>query len=632
MQALGHLLLIAAIVEGALLIGWRLTQLPRSQAMEFLLVSPLRPHRLFLAEAAVGLALLGLVTLSGLPLLLLLAAGGTLDPLDIVVLLLMPFTWGSITGLGLTVWAYEPRTIRRCCEVVTVALMLVYLVVGVLAGEKLVFWLDVLPLDWKVGCLRAFVGLHTHNPFGILRFWLENDIPLAWPRTLALELGALVVLALLLWRGSTRLQGHFHERHYQPVRDVSSEARSKVGDRPLSWWAVKRVSEYSGRINLWLAGGFCLLYALYLVAGEHWPVWMGRRVFQMCDSAGGAAALGTGLVLLAAVPAAFQYGLWDSNNQDRCRRLELLLLTDLEPLDYHDAAWRAAWRRGRGYFLAALTVWLAAWLGGRLNTAQLAATIAAGVLLWGLYFALGFRAFVRGAQANGLGMLLTVGLPLGAFALSIGTVARRRLAAAGHGLPGGSWRLHPAVAAGSLPRCRPDAAGRAPIPWRMRRPTAPLVRRSLRQQGHELTERGRSARDADAGLVVARGSPVRRRGGHGSVGRPCTRRAARRTGHTRRRGWWIRRWGGIVLLAPRTAADGCCKNRQRYRNQPPLGSHRLASSIWPLSRLRPGANTPLVILRQVQTEDLPIRTNSPCAITAWHRKASCPAFAELSRR
>ena len=48
--------------------GWRLTQIPKSQALEFLLVSPLRPRRLFLAEALVGLTRLALVTLSGLPL------------------------------------------------------------------------------------------------------------------------------------------------------------------------------------------------------------------------------------------------------------------------------------------------------------------------------------------------------------------------------------------------------------------------------------------------------------------------------------------------------------------------------------------------------------------------------------
>ena len=38
--------------------------------------------------------------------------------------------------------------------------------------------------------------------------------------------------------------------------------------------------EYSGRVNIWLAGGFGLLYAAYLLAGDHWPPWMGRVVFD----------------------------------------------------------------------------------------------------------------------------------------------------------------------------------------------------------------------------------------------------------------------------------------------------------------------------------------------------------------
>ena len=48
----------------------------------------------------------------------------------------------------------------------------------------------------------------------------------------------------------------------------------------------------------------------------------------------------------------------------------------------------------------------------------MAAAIASGTLLWGLYFALGFRAFACGTQANGLGLLLTVGLPLAAYGLA----------------------------------------------------------------------------------------------------------------------------------------------------------------------------------------------------------------------
>jgi hypothetical protein len=452
---LGDLLLVAGIVEGALLVGWRLTQLPRSQALEFLLVSPLRPRRLFLAEAAVGLALLALVTLAGLPVLLVLAACGAIDPLDVVPLTLMPLTWGAVTGLVLTVWAYEPRAFRRIGEAGVLAGVLFYLVVGVLAGENLRFWLDALPEKWKIAFLRGFVGLHTHNPFGALRYWLESDIPLAMPRALGLQMVGVAALALLLWRGAARLQGHFHERHYEPVRNVAGESRPPVGDRPLSWWAVKRVSEYSGRINLWLAGGFCLLYALFIVAGGSWPAWMGRRIFEMCDGAGGVAALAAALCVLAAVPAAFQYGLWDSSAQDRCRRLELLLLTELQGRDYWDAAAAAAWRRGRGYFAVALLLWGAGLLGGRLPPAEALASVAAGVLLWGLYFALGFRAFARGAQANGLGMLLTVGLPLGAFALArLGWPALADVLPpgmvyrAGAGPAAAAWLPGPALAAG----------------------------------------------------------------------------------------------------------------------------------------------------------------------------------------
>ncbi len=451
----GHLFLVAGIVEGALLVGWRLTQLPRSQALEFLLVSPLRPHWLLLAEASVGLAQLGLVTLSGLPLLLLLVADGRLDPLDALPLLLMPFTWGAITGLGLTVWAYEPRGLRRWGERIMLGLVLLYLVVGVLAAENLRHWLDTLPPEVGLTILRGFAALHTHNPFGTLQYWLENRADLACERMLGLQTAALVVLVLLVVRAACRLQGHFHDRHYQPVRDVSREYRPRMGDRPLSWWAVKRVTEYSGRINLWLAGGFGGLYALYIVAGAHWPPWLGQRVFQLCDAVGGVAALTTGLVVLAAVPAAFQYGLWDSSAQDRCRRLELLLLTRLEARDYWQAAAAAAWRRGRGYLAVALILWIAAATADRAPFLQVAAALASAVLLWSLYFALGFRAFSRGMQANGLGMFLTVGLPLAAYALTrlggpvVGALSPPGLVYSAH-VPAASptWLLGPVLVAG----------------------------------------------------------------------------------------------------------------------------------------------------------------------------------------
>src|SRR5436190_6391207 len=85
---LGHLLLCAAIVEGALLVGWRLTQMPKSQALEFILVSPLRPHWLLISELLVGAAQLLLITLAGLPLLAYLVAVGLIQPWDLPPLLI----------------------------------------------------------------------------------------------------------------------------------------------------------------------------------------------------------------------------------------------------------------------------------------------------------------------------------------------------------------------------------------------------------------------------------------------------------------------------------------------------------------------------------------------------------------
>jgi len=409
---LGHVLLAAAIVEGALLLGWRLTQLPKSQALEFLLVSPLRPQRVFVAEALVGMTRLGLVTLAGLPVLLLLVLEGYVDRLDLGALLLMPLTWGAITGLGLAAWAYEPVSVRRWGERAILGLVIAYLLVGVLAGEHLAHWVRWLPDDCGRWFLSAFAAVHRYNPFAVMQYGLSEDLATAWPRVLGFEGASLVVAGLVLARAASRLQPHFHERHYRPAVDDSRRARGSIGTRPLSWWAVRRVTEYSGRVNIWIAGGFGLLYACYTVAGAWWPAWLGTQVFVTFDRMGGIPVLATALVVLAAVPAAFQYGLWDSNTQDRCRRLELLLLTGLTARDYWEAASAAAWRRGRGYFAVAGLLWAAALLSGRLGMIHVLAALAAGVVLWGLYFGLGFRAFARGVQANALGLLLTLGLPL----------------------------------------------------------------------------------------------------------------------------------------------------------------------------------------------------------------------------
>ncbi len=448
----GQLLLVAGVVEGALLIGWRLTQLPKSQALEFLLVSPLRPCWVLVAEGLVGLSFLGLVTLAGLPVLALLNVAGLLGPLDVAIMLAMPFTWGAVTGLVLAVWAFEPASVRRWGERVMVVLVLLYLVVGVLAGERLAFWLQQLPGAIGDPLLVGLVALRDYNPFGMMRVWTEKGPERAWDAAVGVEAGALLLIVLLMARAARRLGPDFHERHYRPAVVRAGRSRGTIGERPLTWWAVRRVSEYAGRINLWLAGGFCVLYALYTVAGPQWPQWMGRSVFVLCDRLAGIEGLATALVLLAAVPAAFQYGLWDASTQDRCRRLELLLLTRLDARDYWNAAAAAAWRRGRGYFSVAVVLWDAAVLAGQTTPSRVIAAASAGVLLWGLYFALGFVAFSRGVQANGLGTLLTLGLPLAAVGLwRLGEPALAALTPpgsvyAGMRPPSGLWFVGPVLA------------------------------------------------------------------------------------------------------------------------------------------------------------------------------------------
>src|SRR5262245_58761606 len=183
---LGHVLVIAGIIEGAFLIGWRLVQIPKSQALEFLLVSPLQPRRVFLAEALAGLGRLALVTLAGLPVLLLMTMAGKLYLSDLPTMLVIPFLWGGITGIGLTTWAYEHLRIRRWGERVMIVGIVVYLVIGVLAAERLSAWLALLP--WRVGefLYRVIFVFAQYNPFGLLEYWLSptRDAELAGRRML----------------------------------------------------------------------------------------------------------------------------------------------------------------------------------------------------------------------------------------------------------------------------------------------------------------------------------------------------------------------------------------------------------------------------------------------------------------
>lgn len=424
---LGQALLVSGIVEGALLIGWRLTQLPKSKFLEPLLLSPVPAPVVLLGEQLVGLTYLAFLALSSAPVLVGLAAAGLLDPVNAIVVGLHGLLWGAAVGLGLTCWAYEPDRVRKWGTRFSGALLLGYLVIGGLFGEHTLSLLSSLPGAIGLWTVDVLLFLHLNNPFSIVLFLGQANTPGLLPRLLWVEScgGAAVVFFLL--RAASRLKEHYMDRHFRPIADVAGDDRGVITDRPLNWWAVKRVSEYSGQINLYLAFGASIAYSLYLIFENSWPQWLGRHVFAILEALGGVPAVCTVLFLLAAVPFAYQYGLWDSSIPDRCRRLELLLLTELDANDYAVASFAASWRRGGGYVWAAGLLLAAGWWSGRHALANVAAAGMLGLLVILLYFAVSYRVFASNRGGAALGFGLTVVLPL--LTWGLGSIDAGRFAA-----------------------------------------------------------------------------------------------------------------------------------------------------------------------------------------------------------
>ena len=426
----GDLLLAVAMVEAAALIGWRLAQLPKSQALEFLLVSPVQPKRLYLAEALVGASRFLLVWLSALPVYLLLVLNGDLEAGDLWPLFAMPAVWGLAVSALVTAWVYESVAFRRIGEIVGLLGVLVYLVVGVLAAENILTWLSHLPTGLAKALYSGILFFHEMNPFGVMHYWFGSGRIdwIAEERVLWVTLAGVAIHAIAWTRAAFRLKGHFHDRHYtsrssnaEPIGDRAIDFATPLfpvsfRERPLSWWAVKRVMEYSGRVNVYLAGGFSIVYSAYLIAGEHWPSWMGKLVFELFERSGGAPTIATALCVLAVVPAVFQFGLWDSTVQNRCQRLELLLLTGFRPADYWHASFVSALKRGRAYLVISCWLWMALTIAGRIEWYQLLASVAGACALWFFGFAVGFRSFSSGHQTSGLASLFTLGQPMAVFA------------------------------------------------------------------------------------------------------------------------------------------------------------------------------------------------------------------------
>ncbi len=373
---LGDAHVLLGIVEGAILVGWRLAQWPKSQALEPLLLANLSSRSVMAGEQSVGIGQLFLLALSGVPVLVLASMLGWLDPASIFLLPLQSLIWGSLVGFGLVVWAYESASVRRVGERVVGGVMTGYFLLGGLAGEHTLGVLRSVPMVGDV-VVDGIWLLHTHTPFAVLNR-MESGDPAGWFSLVAIDvLGVGLVMALLM-RSAARLEPHYVDRHYKPIGESAVGKRGSIGDEPLSWWAVRRVGEYAGRVNLYLAGGTAVLYAAYLLLGPYWPTWLGQRIFWVFEQNGGVATMTTILIILSAVPAAYQYGLWDSSKTDRCRRLETLLTTDLGVADFEGASWSASWSRGRGYFYSAILLWVAAGVSGRMDWLQVLTAMGAG--------------------------------------------------------------------------------------------------------------------------------------------------------------------------------------------------------------------------------------------------------------
>lgn len=411
-ELLAFTLLVCGIVEGALVLGWRLTQLPKSPSLESLLLSPLPAPLVLLGEQMVGLSLLAMLSISSAPLLALFVGLGWLDPAHAALAILFALTWGCITGFGLTWWAYEPERVRNWGERVMFVGMMVYFLVGALATEQLFRWFVGLPSYWRIWIVQSIRFTMDNNPFGVIhRMNMANEPGLGYT-IFWLQVAALGAIFLFVFRAGYRLKAHYIEQNYRPIGPAKGKNRGYIGDRPLTWWAVRRVNQYPGQINLWLSLGTSLAYSLHLLLADSWPNWLDTKVFEIFERLGGISGFTVVLVLLTAVPAAYQYGLWDSSIPERCRRLEVFLLTKLSATDYLAASWWSSWNRGRGYLLTALLLWIAGWSAGRFTFVQASFALASSLALLLFYFAIGFRLFARNTESTSVGFLMTVVLPL----------------------------------------------------------------------------------------------------------------------------------------------------------------------------------------------------------------------------
>ncbi len=419
-ELIGHALLLVSIVEAAILIGWRLAQWPKHQAIELLLTSPLSGPACIAAELLIGTVQMLFLTVASLPIFMLLKFTTPIRTrsdqqllVETINPLIIPFSmmWGLTLGMGIVWWAYERREVRRVLEKISMAGVLTFIIGGAMIGKQSIALLNRMP-DLPAKIIQTVLGLtYDLNPFVVIQHIHFPYAELAPKHAVMSGLVSLGMLAFFCLRILFRLKPHYIDYHYGPGRGKLQGKRGTIGDWPLTWHAVRRVSRYSGLANVYLAGGFSLLFSGMLIVGPaNWPTWAGRDVLLMFEQIFGVTGIMTGLVLLAAVPAAYQFGLWDPSPTERLKKLELLLLTDLQPRDFLAASWSASAHRGGWYLSFALILLAAGNWAGRFTPMQATLILMAMIGLIGLYFAIGFY-FLARTTSTLVGMTLCVVFP-----------------------------------------------------------------------------------------------------------------------------------------------------------------------------------------------------------------------------
>ncbi|MEZ6072745.1 MAG: hypothetical protein R3C10_21400 [Pirellulales bacterium] len=409
--------LLVGIVVGGCLVGWRLAQLPKSRALEFTLVAPGSDWEFVGAEVLVAAVRTVVVLSAPLPLLVMLASMGWFDARQATTIYAVPIAAGTLAGLGLAVVAYEPMWVRKSLERLLLATIVLYLVCCGLFGAAFVPWLSRQWHQWQLASgmfSTSLAVLGQLNPFRLTEEVGSDPSSVTWFRAGAVVSFLLALSAACACRLVRRLRPHHYEENYDRQFDRRAYQQA-VGDRPLSWWTARRVSRFKGNVNLYLAWATVGLYSSWLVLADRWPPWLATQLLWMIESFGGGAILAAAAVQLAVVPTAFLNGLWDSNEQQRARRLELLLVTPLGARQYLWASVTAAWCRGRGYVLAALVLWAAALHAGRISSADVITLCAVSAVYMLLSFSVMFRFFARTDSDHDVtvrGIFWSVGLPL----------------------------------------------------------------------------------------------------------------------------------------------------------------------------------------------------------------------------